>query len=293
MAESRDLRDLFERDLRQIAVPPESEWFAAAPTERPMPRWLLATTAVAAIVVALVFGSYLYSRLPGKPGGVLATPTPTATFRSPFAPFMSKVGGRVTDAATGQSLSSVRVSLMGTTRLGGFDVVGTALTDAAGRYEIPVMNGTYRVFIFAPRSTEVGVCPWRPEPCAPDDVIASTPYQPLWWPDGISETLGDELKVDADRDDLNVLLKQSHEIVGSFHYQGLPARAALVVFRAGTQDLVVIALTNPDGTFRIPVADGAYRVDFQVFYPGPTGGLWPVDIVVNGADVVGIDRVEQ
>jgi carboxypeptidase family protein len=284
MAEFREIRDVFERDLNQIAVPPQSEWFRVAPTERPMPKWLLATTAVAAIVVALVFGSYLYSRLPAKPGPVLAPPTPTATLPSGFA----EVGGRVTDAVSGAPISGVRVYFVNTDQLGVLDAAAKALTDASGRYQVTVLPRAYRVLFFSSRGGQIGVCPTV---CGPDPVVA-TPYEPLWWPNGASESQGALLVVDRDRSDVDASLREGHEITGSFTFEGKGVRAFVVVHRAAPRDLVGVTTTNTDGTFRIAVSDGTYYIEFAPLDRGPMGGAWPADIVVQGADAVGINRVE-
>lgn len=283
MAEPREIRDLFERDLGQIAIPPESDWFQVAPKERPLPKWLFATTAVAAIVVALALGSYLRSRQPG-PGGVLAPPTPTATLPFGFA----QVSGRVTDAASGAPISGVRVYFVNTAQLGVLDAAAKALTDASGRYQVTVVPQTYRVLFFSSRGGQIGVCPTV---CGPDPVMA-TPYEPLWWPNGASESQGSLLVVDRDRTDVDGALREGHEIVGSFTFGGKGARAFIVVYKAAPRDLVGVTSTNADGTFRVAVADGTYYIEFAPLDRGPTGGAWPADIVVNGADVVGIDRVE-
>jgi hypothetical protein len=281
MAEPGEIRDLFERDLGQIAIPPESEWFRAAPTERPIPKWLLATTAVAAIVVALVLGSYLRSRQP-EPGGVLAPPTPTLPFG------FAEVSGRVTDATSGAPIANVRVYFVNTDQLGVLDAAAKALTDASGRYQVTVLPRTYRVLFFSSRGGQMGVCPTV---CGPDPVVA-TPYEPLWWPNGASESQGALLMVDRDRTDVDGSLHEGHEIVGSFTFQGKGVRAFIVVYKAAPRDLVGVGTTNTDGTFRIAVSDGTYYVEFAPLDRGPTGGAWPRDIVVQGADAVGINRVE-
>lgn len=280
MAESRDLRDLFERDLRQIAVPPESEWFATTPKERAMPRWLMVTTAVAAIIAALVLGSYLYSRQPTKP----AT-GPTGLY---------DVSGTVTDARTGIGVKDVRVYFapVGGTCCTYLDPIFSALTDAAGHYRVPVGRGSYRVLFVAPLTGEQNLCLYS-VPCAADrDPLSPVPYETLWWPSGVGMAQADYVVVDQSRDGIDAPLRVGHEIVGSFTFGGNPARAFIQVTRATQGDLVTLGFTNEDGTFRVAVPDGVYRVDFLAFDPGPFGGAWPSDIVVQGANVVGIDRGE-
>lgn len=327
MADGRELRDLFERDLRRIALPPEQEWFPTGPAaaariargERH--SWKLALLAVAALVVfgILVAGPLLAGRQERLTPAATPTATPAATLG------VGSISGTVRSAATGLPIRGAIIGIVyddpvccrGTNR-GTTDV----LTDEAGRYRQLVFNGRYKIEAFvalSPFYLNLPQSPYLPVGASPADAIA---YAPRWFGDTSDFQNARVVEVTAGGDiaGVDVALVIGHSISGYVtSSRGAGISLAIQVFAGGSsQCCVQITMAGvPDGHYAIAVPNGVYRIRFRgpPTGPGPDdpqyhyqwwrGADEPVgsrgaqqqyfatatDIVVQDADVTGIDAV--
>ena len=315
MPDTERLPEIFERDFREIPLPPPDLWYPTSQViaaHRWTRRLLLAVVVGLALIGALILGSQIRQLRGSVPD--VAAPTTAASVLTKLT-----ISGTVRDAATGEPIQNVAVYLLkdepakDTPDLHpvgfNYDIKwqpsGRAVTDHSGYYSIQAFPGRYRLTFN----------PWRVVPFdsfhAFPRVTTNRPYAPKWWPDAPTDASATVLDLQKDRADINASLRVGHEVSGTLTsaVTGLEVPSAVYFFAGGDAAccaIVVESGVSQDGAFKATLPDGTYRILFsptsvsigglgtgsdQSWWGGSPDFDHAADVVVRGGDVSGLEYV--
>ena len=252
-------------------------------------RALSAPAMVAAVAVLALIGSVAFALTRASPApDASGTPTAFATVAAAttssapaatagvtaaaprtFPPGVFGISGRVTSAASGGPLNTVTVFAWPSGSRCCPDFIAT-VTDATGRYLLPLQSGSYRVS-FEPRG------------------IA---YAAQFWPDRPSEADTDDITVSsATVGNVDAALIRGYAVSGTVKSVRTGAGVALALVHVNLNGSHVGgATTDALGRYTLYLANGSYNI--EVYAPGPCCFGNPSDqraVIVSDADVSSLD----
>lgn len=315
MRNEEQLQALIRRDLDDsIELPSRSEWRPSRVARAGQTNWKLAVVIGAAIIIfvlavaAPLLAGIEQRRTPAE------SPSPTQSVATPSAtPRAAEFSGTVTSAVTGLPIAGATIWLF-------YDepecchIYESArewITDAGGHFKAVALNGRYKLMVNVALSHVVN---------SPLVITHTLAYAPRYWGDTgdyKSARLLEISGVDITRLDVSLVLGHSisGRVTGSTYGSPLPTIIAVAAGGSGSCcTWVQVSANDIDGTYRIAVADGVYRIRFRgpptrpvASYIPEIGAVMPEypyqwwdgaqdfagarDIVVKDSDVTGIDAV--